>query len=144
MGMTTARLPSRSPSGNAAARPHSVVQRGTQDHDWHVVYDLAADRHTLIVSDDNGLQYLADADLLQRDATEERYSSVSDDYASIEAETHTRRMLMRGAWRCTTETRIRVTADEAHFYLVAELDAWEGDTRIFSRNWDERIKREFV
>jgi len=127
-----------------SARPHRVEQRGTADHNWHVVYDLAADRHTLIVTDDNGLQYLADADLLQSDATEERYSSISDDYDSIEAETQSRRMLMRGEWHCVTQTRIRVTADAAYFYLVAELDAWEGDTRIFSRNWDTRIARQCV
>ena len=127
-----------------AAVPHAVEQRGTENHNWHVVYDLAADRHTLIVTDDNGLQYLADADLLLSDATEERYSSVSDDYQSIEAETHTRRMLKRNEWHCVMQTRIRVTADAAYFYLVAELDAWEGETRIFSRNWDERIRRHHV
>lgn len=127
-----------------AARPHSVVQRGTEEHNWHVIYDLAADRHTLVVTDDNGFQYLADADLLQRDSTEERYASVADDYDSIEAETHTQRMLTRGEWHCVTETRMRVTADEGYFHLTAELDAWEGDTRIFSRNWDRRIKRHCV
>ena len=127
-----------------AAVPHAVEQRGRENHNWHVVYDLAADRHTLIVTDDNGLQYLADAELLLSDATEERYSSVSDGYQSIEAETHTRRMLQRGEWHCVTKTRIRVTADAAYFYLVAELDAWEGATRIFSRNWDERIRRHHV
>lgn len=124
-----------------AAPPHAVTQRGSEDHNWHVIYDLARDRHTLVVTDDNGLQYQADGDLLHGDRTEERYSSVADDYRSIAADTHTRRTLQRGDWHCATETRMRLTADREYFYLAAQLDAWEGEKRIFSRNWDRKIRR---
>jgi hypothetical protein len=34
--------------------------------------------------------------------------------------------------------------DQEYFYLDAELDAWESGRRIFSNNWNRRIKRNLV
>lgn len=51
---------------------------------------------------------------------------------------------MRSEWHCVTQTRLRVTADTRHFYLIAELDAQERDARIFSRNRDTHIARPWV
>ena len=127
-----------------AAPPHRLEQRGREEHNWHVIYDLAADRHQLVVTDDDGVKYLADADLFHGDAIEERYMSQADDYDSTRAQTVSRRSLQRDDWNCVTATRMTVTADVENFYLVAELDAWEGDKRIFSRNWDRAIPRRCV
>jgi hypothetical protein len=35
-------------------------------------------------------------------------------------------------------------ADKTHFILEASLDAYEGDQRIASRNWQERIARDMM
>jgi len=126
------------------ARPHEVTQIGPEDPNWHVVFDLAQDRHALVVTDDSGLNYLPDSDLIYGDKVVETYSSVADDFRSILAQTHTRRSLERGEWRVVTETRISVTSDEDDFRVDAELDAWEGSTRIFSRNWNRSIPRRCV
>jgi hypothetical protein len=48
----------------------------------------------------------------------------------------------RGDWRVSTRTRIVMTATASEFRLTAELDAWEGDERVYSRNWDETISRD--
>jgi hypothetical protein len=34
--------------------------------------------------------------------------------------------------------------DKFNFYLDAELDAYEGDKRVYSYNWNLRIKRNLV
>ena len=45
----------------------------------------------------------------------------------------------RGNWRTRTETRTTMHATAAEVILDAQLDAYGGDGRIFSRHWDERI-----
>ncbi len=37
-----------------------------------------------------------------------------------------------------------LTSTERHFLLHAELDAWEKDQRVFSRNWRYEIPRDHV
>jgi hypothetical protein len=43
-----------------------------------------------------------------------------------------------------TITRTVLTSTEDHFRLHAELDAFEGDERVFSRNWLYEIPRDHV
>jgi len=126
------------------ASPIAVEQRAVTDHNWHVIYDLANDRHTLHVVDDSGIEHISDADIEYERKTEEWYSSVADDFESISAEVRSVRGLRRGAWRPRVLTRTRLTCTEGHFRLIAELDAFEGEQRICSRNWDRRIPRRGV
>ena len=50
----------------------------------------------------------------------------------------------RGDWQISTRTRILMTATREAFRLTAELDAWEGGQRVYTRNWDETIPRDHV
>jgi hypothetical protein len=42
------------------------------------------------------------------------------------------------------ETRTRLSATKEAFHLQAELEAYEGDTCIFSKTWDRTIPRDLV
>ena len=44
--------------------------------------------------------------------------------------------------RVETRTRMRGTRDD--FLIDAELDAYEGERRVFSRNWHAQIPRDLV
>jgi hypothetical protein len=37
-----------------------------------------------------------------------------------------------------------LTSDDEYFYVNAELDAWEDDARVCSKNWNVKIKRDLV
>ena len=50
----------------------------------------------------------------------------------------------RGDWQVRTRTRVVMTATATEFRLIGELDAWEGDQRVYSRDWDETILRDFT
>ena len=54
------------------------------------------------------------------------------------------RSFRRKDWSVKTITRTVLTSDEAYFFIRAELDAYEGDVRIFSKSWDEKILRDHV
>ena len=72
------------------------------------------------------------------------YGYVADDFDSARGETHWVREFSRGRWSVRTVTRTVLTADAEVFRVRAELDAYEGDTRIFANNWDLAIPRKLV
>jgi hypothetical protein len=37
-----------------------------------------------------------------------------------------------------------MSSNSREFNVAASLDAYEGDKRVYSRNWDERIDRDLV
>jgi hypothetical protein len=37
-----------------------------------------------------------------------------------------------------------LTGDAGHFRLHTTLDAYDGDARVFSRSWSQRIARDHV
>ena len=55
-----------------------------------------------------------------------------------------RNSLARGDWKVRTETTTVQTATERAFLITTTLDAYEGETRIFSRNWTFEIERDLV
>lgn len=56
----------------------------------------------------------------------------------------TTRAFSREGWDVRTETHTRLTSDEAHFYVHATLDAYEGLDRVFAKTWNLAIPRDNV
>ena len=50
----------------------------------------------------------------------------------------------RGDWRTRVETNSFMTADAATFRVTNMLDAYEGDTRVFSKTWTFTVPRDLV
>ena len=67
-----------------------------------------------------------------------------DDPTSARAEFHWRRSYKRGDWQVSSECSITLTSLRDAFQVMARLDAHEGESRVFSRNWDEVIPRDLV
>jgi uncharacterized protein len=114
------------------------------EHTWIVNRDLATDTSTLAVINDNGIRHIDEIDLDIEDRVTERYSTVADDFTSARGEVESIRGLRRGAWDIRTVTRTTLSCDTTAFHLHAQLDAYEGGERVFSRNFSERIPRELL
>lgn len=67
-----------------------------------------------------------------------------EDPVSARAENIQTIVLRRGDWTVRVETRTRLSAASDAFHLQAELEAYEGDACIFSKDWDRTIPRELV
>jgi uncharacterized protein len=115
-----------------------------EHQNWLVHRDLELDASELEVIKDNGTWLIDDIDLVVKSSTNEWYRSGDDDFASVTGETATHREFRRGDWHVTVRTRTRATSSKTDFYIYAELDAWEGSKRIFSRTWDRRIARDLL
>ncbi|MBI1779287.1 MAG: CocE/NonD family hydrolase [Proteobacteria bacterium] len=50
----------------------------------------------------------------------------------------------RPEWRVRTETRTVMTSTKTHFKLEARLEAYEGSTLVFERDWNTEIPRDGV
>jgi len=126
----------------AAPSPRTLLQPPRQE--WLITHDLARDRSELKVVFDEGTRHIHDIDLSIHTKVEERYSYEDDAYDSVRGETHWEQSFARGSWRVMTIARTVMTSDATHFIVRADLDAYEGDVRIYTRSWDRRIPRHLV
>ncbi|HEX6144105.1 MAG TPA: CocE/NonD family hydrolase [Geminicoccaceae bacterium] len=154
MGTSVLRLPVRAPRASdrtisvaeqpEGAKPLAKTPVAPERHSWRVIRDLGTDESVLEVVDDRGAHRLDDIDLTVRTEALERYSYVADDFDSARGETRWVREFSRGPWSVRTVTRTVLTADADTVRVRAELDAYEGDTRVFANSWDLRIPRRLV
>jgi len=119
-----------------------VVQPGR--HSWTVYRNLARDLSTLEVVINDGVQHFLETGLEVGTAATERYGYRRGDFGSAQGEVRATWSLARGEWEVRTETFTILTSDARSFHVHATLDAYEGEQRVFSRNWDVRIPRDHV
>jgi hypothetical protein len=111
---------------------------------WRVIRDLAEDESTLEVIKDEGTFCFTDIDWTVTSRTTEWYTYREDDFDSPRGETLWFRSFQRSDWSAKIITRTVLTSSATHFRVHAELDAHEGDERLFSRNWTYEIPRDHV
>lgn len=126
------------------ATPSPTRQLEPKHQNWRVIRDLASDLSTLEVINDNGTVYLEDIDLSFRRKALEWYSYQDDDFSSPRGETRWEYELRRRHWRVSTVTHTILTASPEYFFIHAQLDAFEGEHRVYSANWETSIPRELV
>lgn len=114
------------------------------NHNWLLTKDLAADVSTLEVINDQGSFVIGETDTEIVRSTKEWYSFRGDEVNSAKGETWTRRCFRREDWDIEVVTRTVLTSDPERFYIHAQLDGYERDERVYSRNWSYEIPRDFV
>jgi predicted acyl esterase len=151
---STLSLPVRAPRAEDAtltpfdepesAPPAPTTQLQEPHHNWRVLRDLSTDESKLEVTLDEGSYMLDDIDMVVRSSAREWYRSSNDDFGSLRGETRWVHEFSRGDWHVRTETHQVLTCDPTTFHLHAQLDAYEGEERVFSRNWRSEIPRDLV
>lgn len=153
-GTSSLTLPVRPPRTNdkklrpfadpEGAEPLNAVLVRPREEEWRVIRDLRRDVSTLEVVLDTGTTRYEDIDLEIGSRTVEIYSYRADDYDSLSGETRWERKFSRGDWLVRTTTRTLLTSNETCFHLRADLDAYEGTSRVYSRSWHTVIPRRLV
>jgi hypothetical protein len=153
-GESCLRLPLRVGSGSDEAQsPFSAPESGppaphrrleASHHNWLVHRDLATDVSTLEVINDQGVVALDEIDLEVGNQALEWYSLRNDDVSSVRGETRLTRSLRRRDWSVKTIARTVLTSSPAEFHIDADLDAFEGERRVFCRTWNLSVPRELV
>ncbi|MGI8518483.1 MAG: CocE/NonD family hydrolase [Acidimicrobiia bacterium] len=65
----------------------------------------------------------------------------ADDPATMAVEAQTTISLERGNWLVSTDSTLRITADESYFHIDIHLSAEDQHEEIFARDWSESIPR---
>ena len=109
-----------------------------------VTRDIAAGTTIVEIADDQGTRRFDAIGLEFQSATVARYTIKPDDPLSARAEVSWAVGMRRGDWRASSQTRTVMTSTATEFRLHATLDAFEGDDRVFSREWNTTIPRDHV
>ena len=135
-------LPPLPPVENSAPERRTMLRAGRTER--RIEYDIAARETIHRLVDDTG-EVRIDAHGLEVSGIKlTEYRIKDDDPLSAVAEARWTTKVGRGSWRTRTETWTRMTATKDAFLLNATLDAYEGDRRVWSQNWDCAVPRDLV
>jgi len=130
------------PPEQAGQPEHHILEPARRE--WRVTHNLANDEARLtVINNDARYRFESDGWTIHRKVTEE-YSYRRNRYDTLRAEVRALRSFQQGEWEAYTETRTLLTSTQTHFRIQATLDAYEGDTRLFSKSWDERVPRDLL
>ena len=73
-----------------------------------------------------------------------KFSIIEGEPTSARVECTRQIELSRDDWVTRVETSSVMTSDREYFHLTNVLDAYEGQTRIFTKSWTRKIRRELV
>ena len=121
---------------------HRVIRPGKTRR--FVEQDLITGTHALVVEDDLGDVENLSHGLCSGETMTERWQIAPDDPLSALAVHTWEQRLSRGAWRVRTKATARMTASATHLHFEADLTAWEGETQVFHRSYQEAVPRDFV
>src|SRR5262249_37343499 len=124
------------------ARPVALTRSrpGRRERDIHE--DPTTGETVFTIHRDRGAYHLHDIDLTVDGGGVERFSITEGDPLSAKADIAWRYRMTRGGWDIRTESRTVLTASKDGFHLRAWLDAFEGETRVFAKNWSFDIPRD--
>ncbi len=106
--------------------------------------DRVSGKMIMELVESDGRYRIDDIDLTVSVRKRRRFTIHPADPNSAHAEIYWHREYSRGTWRVSAESNIVLTSDGEAFRVNARLDAYEGDNRVFCRDWDERIRRDLV
>lgn len=122
----------------------AVTQLEPGEHDWSVGRNMVDLTGALDVVKDLGVVRFDDIDLAVTRRAHERYTYTSTEFNSVRAEADWAMGFQRGDWRAFTATRTVLTSTPTEFRLYAQLDAYEGEERVFAKTWSTSIPREYL
>lgn len=99
---------------------------------------------SLVIEDDFGMAENLDHGIVTGSVARERWDIHPDDPLSARGECHWTEEIIRGEIRLRTEARCQMWADATSFHLAAQLDAYEGDTVILTRELREEVPRDHL
>jgi hypothetical protein len=125
----------------APRTPHREIAAG-RDPNRIIMRDVLKGTTIVQLPRDWGVVHLTDIDLICGETGDVYYELTDDDPASARCWTRFEMNRRRGDWRIRTDTTTDLRCTRTHFELTATLDAYDGETRVFARNWRLKIPRD--
>ena len=133
------------PFGEPESSPDAVITALRPGSGSRIAeHDIGTGRRTLRIAKDFGADRFEAHGLEIEGSWSETYEIDDRDPLSALIETRWRAGIGRGSWQVRIETRMALSATRDSFRLAADFDAFENETRIFTRNWRHEIPRDEV
>jgi putative CocE/NonD family hydrolase len=127
-----------------AVTPARVEVVRNQQRQW-VEREVATGRATLKSRGGrDGWRYLDDGGLFYFPQARNEFSIVDGDPLSATVRCENTIVVERGDWRTRVETHSTMTSTRAAFLVTNELEAFEGELRIFAKAWTFEVPRRLV
>lgn len=130
------------PVETAAPWAHAVLRKGASAR--RIEHDLIGGRVALVVEEDGGEVENLTHGLITGEASREIWSIDPADPLSARAEIEWHQSLRRGDWAVRTRAHARMEATRDGLHMTARLEAWEGGTQVFARDFSELVRRDHV
>ncbi len=127
-----------------SAPPLDTTLLAPSEHNWLLHRDLASKASTLEVINNQGRFRINDIGTDIHRSAREYYRTINDDFTSARGETLTESCFKRGDWSTEVYTRTTLSCTADNFIVHAQLDAYENEYRVFSKNWESVIPRDNV
>jgi putative CocE/NonD family hydrolase len=127
-----------------AARPWNTQTVRPGSNSRTVERDATTGAVTLAIVDDFGEIRDADHGLVNGGVARERWTIDPRDPLSARGVTHWTSTLSRDDWSLRTEAFASMRSDATTFHLSGRIEAYEGDTLVFERNFSEAIPRDHI
>ncbi len=114
------------------------------DKPWNkreLTIDQRSGEQRLAIVDDFGRITNLDHGMTSAACARETYTIRPDDPLSARQFCHWTEQRQRGDWKVRTETYSELTASKTHWHVTGRLEAYEGDEKILTREWNRKIKR---
>jgi len=106
--------------------------------------DVVSNQARLVDRNDAGRTRFIASRLELDERAESVYSITDGQPLSAAAKCDRRIELRRGDWQARVETSSHMTSDAQSFCVTNHLDAYEEETRVFSKTWTLRVPRDYV
>ncbi len=126
------------------ARPWQIEIVRESAHRREIEPDQTNGTVRLDILDDFGEVRDLEHGLVSGSVARESWTIHPADPLSARGEAHWTQTLSRGEWAIRTEAFSRMRCDARNFHLTGRLLAYEGDSLVFERNFDELIARDGI
>ncbi len=130
------------PPETASAWHHEVVRESSSSRQRYL--DEKSGQYKTTVFNDFGENKDLDHGLITGSTVSEIFSIHPDSPLSAQVDIEWEQTLKRDDWNIRTIAQLSMTADLEWFYLTGSLQAWEGEDSVFNKQYDEKVRREFV
>lgn len=131
--------PKFKPVEAAAPFAKTALSHGYRNRVVHT--DMGTGVTVVEVNDDSGRNRYDDIDLEAQARSTERYSVCEDDPLAATAEVTWSWVFQRKDWKIRTESRTHMSCTGDDFVLRASLTAYEDESKVFERTFEEVIPR---
>lgn len=130
------------PPEGAPVIAHKALRSATRQRTVH--RDLISGLATLTDFTDNGSYHLLDSQLEVDASNTDIFTIVADDPLSAGVRCERVIKVGRGDWQTRVETSSEMSATAEDFLVTNLLNAYEGNTRVFTKSWTATIPRDLV